>query len=153
MYKKQKYRTIKGYRIKNKNVIKISNSNTTLYVIYKLDRIGTRHHRSVTSCRCCFSFVEFIINQKRKQKRQKEKKKRFITGFVPGTICSALLHLIITPPWIIAQFLRKVFHLIHASQMFLYNHFPLILKLLVQIASIFSAQYFSRRYASPRALS
>ena len=38
MYKKQKYRTIKGYRMKNKNVIKISNSNTTLYVIYKLDR-------------------------------------------------------------------------------------------------------------------
>ena len=37
--------------------------------------------------------------------------------------------------------------------MFLYNHFPLILKLLVQIASIFSAQYFSRRYASPKALS
>ena len=109
MYKKQKYRTIKGYRIKNKNVIKISNSNTTLYVIYKLDRIGTRHHRSVTSCRCCFSFVEFIavkkkeyIKHKRKQKRQKEKKKRFIRGFVPGTICSALLHLIITPRWMIA---------------------------------------------------
>ena len=35
-YKKQKYRTIKGYCIKNKNVIKISNSNTTLYTIYKL---------------------------------------------------------------------------------------------------------------------
>ena len=35
-YKKQKYRTIKGYCIKNKNVIKISNSNTTLYAIYKL---------------------------------------------------------------------------------------------------------------------
>ena len=33
-YKKQKYRTIKGYCIKNKNVIKISNSNTTLYTIY-----------------------------------------------------------------------------------------------------------------------
>ena len=35
-YKKQKYRTIKGYCIKNKNVVKISNSNTTLYAIYKL---------------------------------------------------------------------------------------------------------------------
>ena len=34
--KKQKYWTIKGYCIKNKNVIKISNSNTTLYAIYKL---------------------------------------------------------------------------------------------------------------------
>ena len=35
-YKKQKYWTIKGYWIKNKIVIKISNSNTTLYTIYKL---------------------------------------------------------------------------------------------------------------------
>ena len=35
-YKKQKYRTIKGYCIKNKNVVKIRNSNTTLYAIYKL---------------------------------------------------------------------------------------------------------------------
>ena len=35
--------------------------------------------------------------------------------------------------------------------MFLYNDFPLILKLLVQIASIFSAKYFCRRNASPKA--
>ena len=35
-YKKQKHRTIKGSCIKNKNVLKISNSNTTLYTIYKL---------------------------------------------------------------------------------------------------------------------
>ena len=43
--------------------------------------------------------------------------------------------------------------LIHAAQMFLYNDFPLILKLLVQIASIFSAKYFCCRNASPNALS
>ena len=36
--------------------------------------------------------------------------------------------------------------------MFLYNDFPLILKLLVQIASIFSAKHFCRRNASPKAL-
>ena len=36
--------------------------------------------------------------------------------------------------------------------MFSYNDFPLILKLLVQIASIFSAKYFGRRNASPKAL-
>ena len=35
-YKKQKYRTIKGYCIKNKNVVKNRNSNATLYTIYKL---------------------------------------------------------------------------------------------------------------------
>ena len=35
--------------------------------------------------------------------------------------------------------------------MFLYNDFPLILKLLVQIASIFSAKHFCRRNASPKA--
>ena len=35
-YKKQKLWTIKGYCIKNKNAIKIGNSNTTLYTIYKL---------------------------------------------------------------------------------------------------------------------
>ena len=34
--------------------------------------------------------------------------------------------------------------------MFLYNNFPLILKLLVQIASIFSAKHFCRRNASPK---
>ena len=34
--------------------------------------------------------------------------------------------------------------------MFLYNDFPLILKLLVQIASIFSAKHFCRRNASPK---
>ena len=31
-HKKQKYQTIKGYCIKNKNVIKINNSNTTSYM-------------------------------------------------------------------------------------------------------------------------
>ena len=35
--------------------------------------------------------------------------------------------------------------------MFLYNDFPLILKLLVQIATIFSAKHFCRRNASPKA--
>ena len=35
--------------------------------------------------------------------------------------------------------------------MFLYNDFPLILKLLVQIASIFSAKHFCSRNASPKA--
>ena len=35
--------------------------------------------------------------------------------------------------------------------MFLYNDFPLILKLLVQIASIFSAKHFCCRNASPKA--
>ena len=35
--------------------------------------------------------------------------------------------------------------------MFLYNDFPLVWKLLVQIASIFFAQYFCRRNASPKA--
>ena len=35
--------------------------------------------------------------------------------------------------------------------MFLYNDFPLILKLLVQIASIFSVKHFCRRNASPKA--
>ena len=35
--------------------------------------------------------------------------------------------------------------------MFLYNDFPLVLKLLVQIASIFFAKYFCRRNASPKA--
>ena len=35
--------------------------------------------------------------------------------------------------------------------MFLYNDFPLILKLLVQIASIFSEKHFCRRNASPKA--
>ena len=35
--------------------------------------------------------------------------------------------------------------------MFLYNDFPLILKLLVQIASIFSAKHFCRRNAPPKA--
>ena len=37
------------------------------------------------------------------------------------------------------------------TNMFLYNDFPLILKLLVQIASIFSAKHFCRRNASPKA--
>ena len=35
--------------------------------------------------------------------------------------------------------------------MFLYNDFPLVWKLLVQIASIFFAHYFCRRNASPKA--
>ena len=38
-YKKQKYRTIKGYCIKNKNVIKISNGNSTLYAIYEFTNV------------------------------------------------------------------------------------------------------------------
>ena len=45
----------------------------------------------------------------------------------------------------------KVFNLIHASQMFLCNDFPLVLKLLVQIASAFSAKYVCRRNSSPKA--
>ena len=47
--------------------------------------------------------------------------------------------------------LRRPGHIVDASQMFLYNNFPLILRLLVQIASVFSSKYFCRRDASLKA--
>ena len=47
--------------------------------------------------------------------------------------------------------LRRPGHIVDASQMFLYNDFPLILRLLGQIASILSSKYFCRRGASLKA--
>ena len=43
-------------------------------------------------------------------------------------------------------------HIADASQMFLSNDFSLTLKLLVQIACIFSIKYFCHRNASPKAI-
>ena len=102
----------------------------------------------MAACGCCFSFVEFIgVKKKEKKKTEGKKRKGLSQDSNPAPS---------DPRDITLQLHHKFYEffansLIHAAQMFLYNDFPLILKLLVQIASIFSAKYFCRRNASPKA--
>ena len=106
--------------------------------------VGQR--QSVSVCGCCFNFVEYIavkkecINQQRKKKKE-GKKTGFVAGIEPSTIGSMPLLLTTRP-----------FRMITYSQTVLLDiDFPLISKLLVQIAYIFSAKYLSHRNASPKA--
>ena len=99
----------------------------------------------MSACGCCFNFVEYIavkkecINQQRNKKEGK--KTGFVAGIEPGTIGSMRLLLTTSPLGMIT----------YSQTVLLDIHFPLILKLLVQIAYIFAEKYFSHRNASPKA--
>ena len=71
-----------------------------------------------------------------KAKKKEGKKTGFVAGIEPSTIGSTRVLLTTRP--------LRITVLLHID-------FPLILKLLVQIAYIFSAKYFSHRNASPKA--
>ena len=79
------------------------------------------------------------MNQKRKKKEGK--KTGFVAGIEPSTIGSMRF-----PPST-----RQLRMITYSQTVLLDIDFPLILKLLVQIAYIFSAKYFSHRNASPKA--
>ena len=76
-----------------------------------------------------------------KAKKKEGKKTGFVAGIEPSTIGS-MRFLLTTRPLRIITYSQSV--LLHID-------FPLILKLLVQIAYIFFATYFSHRNASPKA--
>ena len=91
---------------------------------------------------CCFNFVEYIAVKKKNVLTNSEGKKTgFLGGIEPSTIGSVRLLLTTRP-------LRMI---TYSQTVLLDIDFPLILKLLVQIAYIFSAKYFIHRNASPKA--
>ena len=75
------------------------------------------------------------------EKKKEGKKTGFVVGIEPSTIGSMRLLLTTRP-------LRMI---TYSQTVLLDVDFPLILKLFVQIAYIFSAKYFSHRNASPKA--
>ena len=92
---------------------------------------------------CCFNFVEYIAVKKKNALTNSEGKKTgFLGGIEPSTIGSVRLLLTTRP-------LRMI---TYSQTVLLDIDFSLILKLLVQIAYIFSAKYFSHRNTSPKAI-
>ena len=76
-----------------------------------------------------------------KAKKKEGKKTGFVAGIEPSTIGS--MRFLLTT--------RQLRMITYSQTVLLDIDFPLILKLLVQIAYIFSATYFSHRNASPKA--
>ena len=110
--------------------------------------------QSVTACGYCFSLGWNPVLHAHQAHDQKNCEARHIVACEAKTYFRSSLLSVFggreAMTWNTSVLCRPG-NIVDASQMFLYNNFPLILRLLVQSASIFSSKYFCRRDASLKA--